>query len=132
MNCQNCLKCPPGYEANPPCRSDSISPRPVLQICRRCKRNHFKSSLNEFGCQACLQCLEGREYVRNCTATWNAKCSDKCKFEKYFGKDNLCYPCCRCHRNQRQIERQCVNVVGKVSIVFCMASEVFIVTSIIA
>ena len=110
-NCQNCLRCPQGYEANPPCRSDTIQPHRVVQVCRICKPSYFKSSVDEFRCKPCIRCPPGKVYELKCNSTSNSKCSDMCEPGMFLGKDSTCYSCCKCQSGQNQTERQC----GKVS-----------------
>ena len=113
LHCKNCLKCPPGFEAEPPCPS-GVKPHLIHQSCKPCRLNHFKSTHDEFGCKACLSCVDDREYKSNCTPISDSKCASKCAVGTYFGKDEICRPCCRCHTGQNQFQPLCLNAPGQV------------------
>ena len=114
-DCQDCLKCPPGYEALPPCDSLATKSSPVNQSCYKCQNGFFNSLFTELQCSKCAVCVKDKPYIRKCTAYLNAKCSKKCIVGKYEGRDNKCYPCCRCFSGENRFELQCATVPGKVS-----------------
>ena len=115
IECQDCMICPPGEEAHPPCESSIIHFVPVNQSCGRCHEGYFKSQPNEFQCNQCKICVKGQPYVQNCTAEKDAECSTACIYGMYMGKDWHCHPCCPCHSGENLFEFQCASFPGKVS-----------------
>ncbi|XP_022806285.1 uncharacterized protein LOC111343380 [Stylophora pistillata] len=95
IQCQDCLKCPPGEGLSVNC-GDVITPSTPVQ-CKPCVLGEtFSASFNAAACEDCENCGEYRETTKTCTVTSKAKCG-RCKPGAYAeGMLGLCKPCSPC------------------------------------
>lgn len=102
IQCQACLKCPPGEGLSVNC-GDVITPSTPVQ-CKPCVLGEtFSASFNAAACEDCGNCGEYRETTKTCTVTSKAECG-RCKTGAYAeGMLGLCKPCSPCCNDNNDI-----------------------------
>ncbi|XP_022810074.1 tumor necrosis factor receptor superfamily member 16-like [Stylophora pistillata] len=95
IQCQDCLKCPPGEGLSVNC-GDVITPSTPVQ-CKPCVLGEtYSASFNTGACEDCANCGVYRETTKACTVTSKARCG-RCKPSAYAeGMLGLCRPCSPC------------------------------------
>ncbi|XP_066017355.1 tumor necrosis factor receptor superfamily member 4-like [Pocillopora verrucosa] len=102
IQCQDCLKCPPGEGLSVDC-GEVITPSTPVQ-CKPCVLGEtYSASLKAGACEDCGNCGEYRETTKACTVTSKAVCG-RCKSGAYAeGILGLCKPCSPCCNDGKDI-----------------------------
>ena len=102
IQCQDCLKCPPGEGLSVNC-GEVITPSTPVQ-CKPCVLGEtYSASLKAGACEDCGNCGEYRETTKACTVTSKAVCG-RCKSGAYAeGILGLCKPCSPCCNDGKDI-----------------------------